>query len=130
MRYILPTLLLSSLALALPCAPGESCDRYSVLASPSNVSFATDYGFLGFTYASCGDGNQADRDLGLMRSLGARHVRLYGWCNDQWLSRVLDAAGKHGMGVIPIIWWGYSDQEYRDARRKEDVVVNTIKSHR
>jgi len=91
---------------------------------------ANDYGFLGFTYASCGDAGAASRDLAKMKSLGARHVRVYGWCSDQWLDYVLTAAGASGMGVIPMIWWGYSQDDYNDARRKEDVVVNTIKNHK
>jgi len=91
---------------------------------------ANDYGFLGFTYSSCGDANTAKRDLAKMKSLGARHVRMYGWCNDQWLGYVLEAAGQTGLGVIPIVWFGYSQQEYNDAKRKETLLVNTIKSHR
>ncbi|PRP88527.1 hypothetical protein PROFUN_02938 [Planoprotostelium fungivorum] len=97
--------------------------------SKDGVSIANDYGFLGFTYASCGNANN---DLAKMRQWGARHVRMYGWCDDNqnWLSEVLDAAGDNGLGVIPMIWFGYDENTINDARRKEDVVVNTIKSHR
>ncbi|PRP83748.1 hypothetical protein PROFUN_09080 [Planoprotostelium fungivorum] len=96
--------------------------------SKDGVSIANDYGFLGFTYAACGNANE---DFAKMKQWGARHVRMYDWCDRQnWMSEVLDAAGAHGLGVIPMIWYGYEESCIKDARRKEGIIVNTIKSHR
>lgn len=75
------------------------------------------YGFLGFSYpveaADCSDPTNGyaaiSADMATMKSFGATMVRVYApECRDISIwENLLQAGMDNGMGVIPMVWWGF-----------------------
>ncbi|WVR08297.1 hypothetical protein IAU60_005346 [Kwoniella sp. DSM 27419] len=95
------------------------------------------YGFLGFSYplesADCSDWtNSYDSiatDFWTMKSdHGATMVRIYApGCRDQSIwTTLLRIARDQNMGLIPMIWWGFDDQDsWKDSRDAMVAVFNS-----
>jgi len=87
-----------------------------------------DYGFLGFVYSSCRDQATMNSEFKMMKDKGARHVRMYGACDDvNFLAMILNAAGPLDLGVIATIWFGYNGDD--SWKERETLVIDTIKTH-
>jgi len=84
--------------------------------------------FLGFTYSSCSNQNTMNKDFALMKTLGARHVRMYGDCDGvNYLEMFLNAAGPQDLGVLATIWFGYDGTDQWKTR--ETSIINTTLNH-
>jgi exo-beta-1,3-glucanase (GH17 family) len=101
-----------------------------VAAKGIRKSLNNDYGFLGFTYSSCKDDAGTLADFKLMKKLGARHVRMYGTCGNNWLSTLLDSAGATDLGVVAMIWYGYDNTTIDNEPALENQIVNITKTHK
>ncbi|KAL8293208.1 hypothetical protein RQP46_000902 [Phenoliferia psychrophenolica] len=78
------------------------------------------YGFLGFSYAlespSCDDStnslSQISKDFASMKRSGAKLVRIYapGCSEVSLLEKLVRAAVATDMGLLPMVWWGFTSQ--------------------
>lgn len=107
---------------------------------PSSVPQSTDgwwcdpkdeVAFLGFSYGvtGCQDANTMRKDFKQMRDkYKSRYVRPYGGCDKKgFYNDMVNAAWDSGVGIYPLIWFGFDGGDQWKQRR--DDIVNTIKSN-
>ncbi|PWN41898.1 glycoside hydrolase [Ceraceosorus guamensis] len=90
-----------------------------------------EYAFMGFSYsiASCPSYDQLVKDFKRQRNTyQARYVRLYSNCDKQgYNDDLINAAWEAGVGLLPLIWFGFDGDESYRPRKK--ALLQTIKSN-
>lgn len=103
---------------------------------PSSVdnwwcSVQDEQAWLGFSYdvSWCPDGRQLLKSFKRMRTeYKARYVRIYGACdNDGYTNEMVNAAWEAGIGVYPLIWFGFDGDDKWKTRR--DSILTAIKTN-
>lgn len=119
---------------ASSCFPALNFDM------PSDVPKSTDgwwcdpkdeVAFMGFSYAvsDCPDLRRMTKSFKRMRTeFKSRYVRPYGSCdNDGFHDDMVNAAWEAGVGIYPLIWFGFDGGDQWKQRR--DAIVKTIKTN-
>ncbi|PWN29718.1 glycoside hydrolase [Jaminaea rosea] len=87
--------------------------------------------WLGFSYdvSWCPSSAQLTKSFKRMRSeYNARYVRMYGTCdNDGFTDQLINAGWEAGLGIYPLIWFGFDGDNKWQTRR--DNIIKAIKSN-
>lgn len=87
--------------------------------------------WLGFSFdlSACPDSRQLTKSFTRMRTnFNARYVRMYGTCDTPgYTDQLIDSAWEAGIGIYPLIWFGYDGSDQWKTRR--DDIVSAIQSN-